>query len=94
MQPTAAACIRAGDGAGAGPRAEPSRPCQQPRGKLKLSRALLLVSFTVVCLLVTAAAHLFSACKFLVLKTPFWVVGKGRGEDTLNDLISDQVDVL
>lgn len=87
-------CIWAGDGAGGSPRAEPSRPCQQPRGKLKLSRALLLVSVSVVCLLLTAPAHLFSGCRFLVLKTPFWVVGKGRGEDALNDLISDQVGVL
>lgn len=33
------------------------RPCQQPWGWLKLSRALLLVSITVVCLLLTAPAH-------------------------------------
>lgn len=78
-QPTVTACLRAGVHAGVVSCTEPSRPCQQLWGWLKLPRTLLLVSVTAVCLLLTAPAHLFSACK--LLQTPFWVVwvGKGRG---------------
>lgn len=85
---------RAGSHAGTVPRTEPRRSYQQPWGWLKLSRALLLVSVTVVCLLLTAPAHLFFDCKFLVLTNPSQVVGERWGEDVFNDSISDRVDVL
>lgn len=71
--------VRAGFHAGVVCRTEPSRLYQQPWGWLKLSRALLLVSITVVCLLLTAPAHLFSDCQVLVLTNPFQVVGERMG---------------